>query len=345
MKAIKYTTLPLLLVALFGACTEQRDLSVASSPMLLIKNDWQPSRTNVENPMATLMIHPLSDPKTYMEDHLRKTIALDEGEYNALVFNDYMYSESETQRNHIRYRGTQGFDSFEAYATSMTGAFRALPGEVVVNNPDTLSTHSTINLTVEGKRAFILKYKNGKNGYPIMENHIEDSLEFVPCRVVHNCIVVVNLHNVKALNGSGRAKGALRGFSGSSFLASRMPGHSNVTHQFNLNGLKLQSENEGSISATFSTFGPPLDLPERRYGLEITIQYPSGREPAPFVFDVTDQLTAQIARLNAHRLSDKPIMDDILIQVEITLENDKASWDVSLDDWGDAIIVPVPFGQ
>lgn len=344
MKTINYISFLLLALAILWACTDQRDLYVKPSPMLLIKNDWEPSRTNVQNPMATLMIYPLSSNKIYMEDHLRKTLALDESDYNVLVFNDYMYSESQTQRNYIRYRGTQSFDSFEAYATSMTGAFRALPDEVVVNNPDTLSTRSTLDLTVEGKRAFALKYKNGKHRFSTAYDYIEDSLEFVPCRVVHNCVVIVNLQNVKALNGSGRAKGSLRGFSGSSFLASRMPGHSNVTHQFNLNGLKLESQNEGSISATFSTFGPPLDLPERRYELEITVQYPSGREPAPFVFDVTDQLTAQIAQLNADRLLNKPIMDDIIIRVDIKLENDKADWDVSLDDWGDAILIPVPFG-
>ncbi|CDN31942.1 hypothetical protein BN938_1862 [Mucinivorans hirudinis] len=343
MKTIKYALLLSLILSLLSGCTKQRDLYVASSPILLVKNDWQPSRTNVQNPMATLMVYPLSNPKIYMEDHRRKTLALDEGEYNVLVFNDYMYSESETQRNYIRYRGTDGFDSFEAYVTPMMSAFRAQPGEVIVNNPDTLATRSTIDLTVEGKRAFVLKYKNGKNGFSTPTNYIEDSLEFVPCRVVLNCVVIVNLHNVKALNGVGRAKGSLRGFSGSNFLASRMPGHSNVTHQFNLNGLRLQSETEGTISATFSTFGPPLDLPERKYELEITVQYPSGREPPPFVFDVTNQLTAQIARLNAERLANKPIMEDIIIRVDITLENDKADWDVSLDDWGDAIIIPVPF--
>lgn len=343
MKTIKYVTLIVLILVVFSACTKQRDLYVKSSPMLLIKNDWQPSRTNIKNPMATLMVYPLQTPKIYMEDYKRKSITLNEGEYNILAFNDYMYSETETQRNYIRYRGTNSFDSFEAYATLMASAFRALPGEVVVNNPDTLSTRSTIDLTVDDKRAFTLKYKNGKNEFSTAADYVEDSLELVPCRVVHNCVVIVNIHNVAALNGVGRAKGALRGFSGSNFLANRMPGHSNVTHQFNLNGLRVGSDNNGTISATFSTFGPPLDLPERKYELEIMVQYPSGREPSPFVFDVTNQLTAQIERLNAERLANKPIMDDIIIRVELTLENDKADWNVSLDDWGDAIIIPVPF--
>lgn len=342
---------------LWSSCTEQRDLYVSSSPMLLVKNDWKPSRTNLErsevydledytDPKATLMVYPLSNPIYCMEDHKRKTIALDQGDYSILVFNDYMYSESQTFLRNIRYRGTRAFDTFEAYTTLAGNRFKAKEGEVIVNNPDTLSTRSTMDLSIEGMKTFHLKYKNGKNGFPTSANYVEDSLLFTPCRVVHKCAVSVHVLNVKALNGVGKARASLRGFSGSVFLANRLPGHDNVTHQFSLNSLKLdpESTSDGTISAKFSTFGPPLDLPDRRYELEINVLYPSGREAPPFLFDITDQLTAQVARMNVDRLANKPIMDDIVIHVEITLDSDKGDWDVGLGDWGDDIIITVPVG-
>lgn len=355
MNIIKYAFSILLMSAILIGCTDHRDLHVVSSPMLFIENDWVPSRTNItrtggdvsedyQDPKATVVVYPLPSPIFWLEDHRYKLISLDQGEYHILVLNDYLYSENQSFLKNIRYRGTNTFDTFEAYATTMGNTFKPRAGETIVNNPDTLATRSTIDFSIEGKRTFQMKYKNGKNGFPTTPSYVEDSLLFVPCRVVHSCVVRVHALNIKALNGVGKARASLRGFSGSAFLANRMPSHSEVTHQFNLNSMVLDQDvpANGTISARFSTFGPPLDLPDRTYELEINVLYPSGREAPPFIIDVTDQLTAQIEQMNADRLADRPIMADILIQVEITLDSDKGDWDVSVDDWGDDIIITIP---
>lgn len=336
----------------FAACTDHRDLDVASLPLLLVKNDWKPSRTNLDktelddpedytDPKATVMIYPLPSPIFCLDNCRRKMFGLDQGNYHILVLNDYLYSESHSFLRYIQYRGTDQFETFEACVTTSGDVFKSRQGEVVVNNPDTLATRSTVDVTVVGQKGFHLKYKDGEHKFPAVKEHVEDSLLFIPCRVVHGCVVTVRANNIAALNGVGKVRASLRGFSGSVFLANRMPGHSNVTHQFSLNGLRVNGE-VGTISARFSTFGPPLDLPERRYELEIYVLYPSGREAPPFLFDVTDQLVPQIARMNDDRLDSKPIMDDIQINVTITLENDKGDWDVGLDDWGDETIVTIP---
>lgn len=369
IRTIKYTLQALLLAAVLTSCTDHRNLYIAAAPMLLVENDWDPSRTNqprpqdnvpegYSDPKATLVVYPLQSPIFCLENHKRKVVTLDQGEYHMLVFNDYMYSETQTFLRNIRYRNTDNFDNFEAYVTEAGSRFKARADEVIVNNPDTLSTRSTVDFSIEGKRTFHMKYKDGKGGkpnkgdknntpeFPMAQNYIEDTLQFTPCRVVHTCVVSVHTINVKALNGVGKARASLRGFSGSVFMANRLPGPSNITHQFNLNGLVLDpgSAVDGTIAARFSTFGPPFDDPDRAYELEIYVLYPSGREAPPFLIDVTEQVRPQIERMKAERLDDKPIMEDILIQVEITLESDRGDWDVSLDDWGDDIIITVPVG-
>lgn len=356
MKRILHYLIAFLVIPVLVGCMDHRDLHVVSSPLLLVKNDWTPSRTNVgrqkdnaatyTDPMATLLVYPLENPIYCLEDHERKTIPLDQGDYKILVFNDYLYSKSQNFLKNIIYTGTEDFETFEAHATTIpnTAAFRARASDVVVNNPDTLSTQSTMNLSIIGQQTHQLKYQNGVGGFDTNPNYLEDSLLFIPCRVVHNCVIYVHAINVKALNGIGKAKATIRGFAGSALLASRLPGHSNVTHQVNLNNMLLDqgSTSDGTITGSFSTFGPPLDLPDRTYELEINILFPSGRA-TQFIVDVTNQLTPQIAQMNKDRLANKPIMDDIIIRAEIALDNDQGDWDVDLDDWGDDIIITIPW--
>lgn len=338
------------------SCTDQRDLYTVTYPLLLVENNWIPSRTNLSRedfqtipsgftePMATLMIYPSAEPVVWMEDPKQKILSLAEGDYQVLVLNDYIYPDNKNFRKNIQYRGTDSFDSFEAYATPEALPFRASPGERVVKNPDTLATRSTVELGIEGRRSFRLRYKNGKISSSSSSDLIDDSLRFTPCRVVHKCNVIVRVVNIRALNGAGKVKASLRGFAGSNFLANRMPGAEPVTHHFNLNN-RIYTNGaiyDGIISGSFSTFGPPLDIPERKYELEIYVQYPSGREAPSIIFDITDQIIPQKERMMQERKKNNPIMGDLIVNVTLALENDNPDWNINVDDWGDEIIIPLP---
>lgn len=336
----------LTLIAMWHSCTDQRDLYVKSGPVILIKSDWEPSRISTDDG-ASLMIFPLPNYIHLLDNPFRTTKSLEAGGYDMLIFNGYMFSETETHLDNIYYNGSDNIETFEAVVTEKSGSekFRAKQGEIIVNNPDTLSTRSSAKLSVEGTTKYEVKYKDGHNGFPTSSNYIEDSLEFTPCRVTHNCIIKVHAINIKAINGRGIVKASLRGFAGSVFLYKRLPSHTEITHQCNLNGLIYDADSplDGTIGATFSTFGPPLDLPERTYELEINVKYPSGNE-ARFVVDVTDQIKPIIARMNQERLDNKPIMDDIVINTEITIENDNGGdFDIDVEEWGDDVIVTIPF--
>lgn len=345
MSRIMHHILLICLVLLVSSCTKQRDLYVASSPQLLISNNWNPSQCDIDNG-ATVMIHNRpSTPTELLPDALRKIIELDKGQYDLLVFNGLMYSPNETHLDNIIYRGTDKFETFESVITEMPAGsrFRAKQDEVIVDFPDILATHSTSGHDIAARRKFEMKYCDGVNGYPSNLKHIEDTVYFTPCRVTHTCQVIARVRNPKSARV---VQAKLHGFTQSVFLANRMPAHNSITHQFKLNSLKLDPDNPdmGTISSSvFTTFGPPLDLPGRRYTIDVDVLLTNSEELGMMTFDVTDQVEPIIAYLSAERLNDTPIMDTFYIYIEYELPIVVSDgMDVGVGDWGDDVIVTVP---
>lgn len=334
------------LVLLAVSCTEQRDLYVASYPQLLIANNWTPSQCDIDNG-ATVMIYdrPNTSPTELMPDALRKIIELDKGLYDILVFNGLMYTPTETHLDNIFYRGTDQFETFEAVITEMPLGyrFRAKKDEVIVNFPDILATHSTSDLNIEARKKFEMKYRDGKNGYPTSLKHIDDTICFTPCRVTHTCQVIARVRNPKSARV---VQAKLHGFAQSVLLANRLPAHDSITHQFTLNSLKLDPTDPdiGTIkSPVFNTFGPPLDLPTRRYNIDVHVLLTNSEEHTPMSFDVTDQVENAIAYLTEMRLKNQPIMDTFYIYLDFELPIVVSDGlDVGVGDWGDDIIITVP---
>ena len=339
--------LSLLAIVLFGNCTEQRDLYVASYPQLLIQNDWNPSRVSaVDGATAMIYDRPNGSPAELMIDAQRKIIELEEGWYDMLVFNGLMYSPTETHLDNIYYRGTDKFETFEAVITEMNPAkrFRAGAGEVIVNNPDVLATRSTADYDIEGRKKFEMKYRDGKNGFPTHLKYINDTISFTPCRVTLNCVVICRVKNAKSARV---VQAKLHGFSQSVFLAHRMPSHTNITHQFTLNSLRFDDLDPtvGTItSPVFTTFGPPLDLPGRRYTIDLDVLLINGEEWPKKTFDVTHQVEPFIEYLKQERVKNnpyitQPITLNLYIELPVVISD---GMDVGVKDWGDDVIVTVP---
>lgn len=346
MNTITRFTLFIYFVLLMCSCTEQRDLYVASYPQLLIKSDWNPSQCGIDNG-ATAMIYdrPHSAPTELMPDAIRKIIELDKGTYDILVYNGLMYSPTETHLDNIFYRGTDRFETFEAVITEMPPGkrFRAQNGEVTVNAPDILATRSTADHDILARKKFEMKYRDGENGFPTNPKFLDDSVFFSPCRVTHTCQVIARVRNPKSARV---VQAKLHGFSQSVFLANRLPAHNSVTHQFILNSLKHDSSDPtiGTISSpVFTTFGPPLDLPERRYTVDVNVLLTNSEELPRMTFDVTDQVEKTVAYLAAERLKNCPIMETFYIYIEFDLPIVISDgMDVGLGEWGDDIIITVP---
>lgn len=333
-------------VLLMGSCTEQRDLYVASYPQLLITSDWTPSQCVTDNG-ATAMIYdrPNASPTELMPDAVRKTVELDKGSYDLLVLNGLMYSPMETHLDNIYYRGTDQFETFEAVVTEMIPAkrFRSTSGEVIVNNPDILATRSTADHDIQARKKFEMKYQDGKNGFPTNPKYLDDSISFTPCRVTHTCQVIARVRNPQSVRV---VQAKLHGFAQSVFLANRLPAHNSITHQFTLNSLKYDPSDPaiGIVSSpVFATFGPPLDLPERRYTIDVNVLLTNSEEFPRITFDVTDQVEKAIAYLAAERLKHRPIMETFYIYIEFELPVVTSDGlDVGVGDWGNDVIISVP---
>lgn len=337
-----------LLLSLFisVSCTEQRDLYVASYPQLLILNDWNPSQVFPPNGATAMIFDEKTGQRTeIMTDANRKVIELDQGLYDILVFNGSLYHPTDALGN-ISFRGTDKFETVEAVVSEMnpTKIFRATNGEVIVNNPDILATHSTANCDIEARKKFELKYRDGKNGFPTSLKHINDTLPFTPCRITVDCIVICRVKNVKSAR---IVQAKLRGFSQSVFLANRLPSHTYITHQFTLNDRQFDDPDPtiGTIkSPMFTTFGPPLDLPERKYIIDIHTLLINGEEWPQKSFDVTDQVKPYIEFLKQERNKNNPFITQPIIiylyfELPIVISD---GMDVGVKDWGDDVIVTVP---
>lgn len=346
MRTITRIILFICFALLMNSCTEQRDLYVPSYPQLMIKNDWAPSLCDTDNG-ATAMIYdrPKMSPTELIPDAFHKIIELDKGAYDVLVYNGLMYSPKETHLDNIFYRGTDRFETFEAVITEMPPGkrFRAQKGEVVVNSPDILATRSTAGHDIHARKKFEMKYRDGVNGFPTNLKFLDDTIFFSPCRVTHTCQVIAHVRNPQSARV---VQAKLHGFSHSVFLANRMPAHNNITHQFILNSLKQDSSDPtmGTISSpVFTTFGPPLDLPERRYTVDVYVLLINSEELPLMTFDVTDQVEEAINYLTTERLKNCPIMDTFHIYIEYDLPIVISDgMDVGLGEWGDDVIITVP---
>lgn len=360
MRTVKYILLSI--VGILGVgCTEQRDLYTKAQPMVDVINDWDLARINARVDGATHMFYGRSNPKEWIQSNpYRNSYYFPEGTYDVLVFNGLFDREGRQMLANISIEGSGDFETIRAVVSEMPLAkqFRTRAGDVVVDFPDTMAIRSFPRKYISDESQYMLKYKNGKGSYPSGTNYLADSVQMTACRITHICEVYVHTINAKSINGLGVVKASLRGFVQKTYLAKRREETSGavrylrepdptsyVTHQFNLNHLRYDqgSTTDGTIQAIFSTFGPPFEDTSRVYELQIDVRYPSGKEQQ-FDFDVTGQLTAQIARMRAQRDANKSISDNIIIRIEMELELELGNWDVNLKDWGDDIIIVVPFG-
>lgn len=346
MNTIKLFALLLYFALFMASCTKQRDLYVESYPQLLITNNWTPSLCDTDNG-ATAMIYdrPNASPTEMMPDAIRKIIEVDKGLYDIMVFNGLMYNPAESHLDNIYYEGTEQFETFEAYVTEMDPArhFRASKGEAIVNFPDVLATRSTADHDIKASKKFQMKYRDGKNGFPTNLKHLDDSISFLPCRVTHTCQVIARVRNP---NSARVVQAKLHGFSQSVFLANRLPAHNSITHQFTLNNLQYDQADHtvGTISSpVFNTFGPPLDLPERRYTIDLYVLLTNSEESPKMTFDVTDQVEKAIEYLSTERLKHRPIMETFYIYLDFALPIIVSDGlDVGVGDWGTDVIITVP---
>ena len=345
---MKNSLIAIAVALLFSGCTDHRDLYSVAHPLLLIEGDWEPSlQMNDMSMNATANIYTLDNgqlvSKHYFVSPRSVTASLSGGRYHVLLFNGMMYSEQETHLDNIFFRATNQLSTFEAVVMESEGNRRLTKaaGEYIASNEMELLTSMCQPQDISGNSMFQIKYKNGR---PVQNDQVEATLLMVPMPVSYRCQVVVNLVNPRS---AYVANGSLKGFVGSVFMGARMPSHMDVTHQFRLNDLKINrgSPETGSIhSPLFVTFGPPLDMPNRKYTLELSIILVDGNEYKQ-TFDITDRIAAIIDKIKINLDTMEPIEVNLTIPIEVSVTLpvvEPADGMVGVGDWEDEEIIKVP---
>lgn len=361
MKSIQCALFALLaLVACIG-CTDQRDLYVASTPMFIIKNDWSVARLNPESATAMLFARPQPCEPMY-SDACRHKLYLEPNTYNVLVFNEVMFSPTSTNLEGINYRGTERFTTFGAYAlpTPVDPIFKPRADEVMVGYgyPEPLATRAFKEKEVLHCKQYVMKYQNGKNGFPICKDFDADSLELTPIRVTREIKVVAHVKNLKS---KFRISGTLRGLAEGVLLSTRQPDGANAAYTFDLNSAVPDPDvPDGHIivSKSFTNFGPwwNHDLTDRNYILDIVAS--RGQDIFRYSFDVSQSNGTEVTKSMGEAIvkikveedrfqkdGTPPAMEQIIIEVWFNLPavvDD--SIDVGVGDWGTDIIIPIPIG-
>lgn len=350
----------LFIVLISSGCTDHRNLHVDAKPMFIIKNDWSESKLAPES--ATVMLfHSIPQFEPMYNNALIHRLYLEPKLYDLLVFNEAMFSPSETNLEGIAYRGTEGFNTFGAYAkpSSVNSVFKSAPDEIMVGYgyPVPLAAAKYDQKEILGSKQYILKYEDGKNGFPVYSDFDADSVDMLPIRVTREVKVIAHIKNFRE---KSRVSCVLRGFAEGVLLSSRQPDGGNAAYVFDLNSARPDPEVEAGyivVSKPFATFGPwwssyPSD--RRRYVLDFVV---ANGEILNYSFDVTEYIEKVVTRSvgeaiikikaeEAKFLADGtiPKLETIIIEVWFELppiEGD-GSLDVGVGDWGSDIIVSVP---
>ncbi len=120
-----------------------------------------------------------------------------------------------------------------------------------------------------------------------------------------------------------------------------------MTHQFNLNNKTIldPETDTGTIeSPVFITFGPPLDMSDNEYTLDVRIVLVDGRVVEQ-AFDIGDQVEPFIEQVKQNLAGTRPIAYHLTIPLELELELPEAEpieGSIGIGDWGDDEVIRVP---
>ncbi|MCL2562376.1 MAG: hypothetical protein FWE10_08700 [Rikenellaceae bacterium] len=339
-------------VALAG-CDKQRDLYGISSPLLEIEGDWRFSLGIAEMRDATAMLYKddgTSGKWLFREPNVVRP-KVSRGEYDVLVFNGLMFSEQETNLDAVFFRNTDKAETFEAVAMPGTPNSRLVrsEGEYIASNDMEVFTSADGMISVEGERVFYIIYRNGERVSTNGGDHVEDELYLTPLARSYWCQIIVHLTNP---SNALSAAGSFRGFAGSAFAFSGLPSHFDVTHQLRLNDLQItkagtrgdpDDEEEGTVRTPwFVTFGPPLDVPARRYTFDLTVWLRDGQTMSK-EFEVSrEEIERIIERITEYRNGEMTTPPVIVLEFCMELPENLSGGSISVDDWGDDELITVP---
>ncbi|MDR1369007.1 MAG: DUF5119 domain-containing protein [Dysgonamonadaceae bacterium] len=282
----------LLLTVCLGlwSCDDRRDLidlgeNWEKTLAVKVKIDWSKAGINPEN--ASIWFFNASDGtpalggQPELTNDMDLTVDLPIGQYSILVFNGTV-----NDQDNIRFRGTDRYQTFEAYAYSETPAGNAaarlrtdkdadLP---FITPPNVLAVDRLELLEITGR---------------MIDRKEETVITFTPRRLVAQMDITIHFRGL-IYSAPGGHSGVVTGMANSVFLASGKTGNERASHAFSLNNRTFYPDNptDGSMSRSFLCFGlpgmiyypPQFGETNNRLLLDILLR---NGEHAGYSFDVT----------------------------------------------------------
>ncbi|MDR1369298.1 MAG: DUF5119 domain-containing protein [Dysgonamonadaceae bacterium] len=325
------------------SCDDRRDLidlgeNWEKTLAVKVKIDWNKAGINPKN--ASLWFFNASDGtsalggRPELTNDMELTVDLPIGQYSILVFNGTV-----DDQDNIRFRGTDRYQTFEAYAYSETPAGNAaarlrtdkdadLP---FITPPNVLAVDRLDLLEITAR---------------MIDQKEETVITFTPLRLVAQINITVHFRGLN-YSASGGHSGVVTGMANSVFLASGKSGNEPANHAFTLNNRTFYSDNptDGDMSRSFLCFGlpgmtyDPLQLGETTHTLLLDILLRNG-EHADYSLDVT--VTSDNDAATGLILQITPGDPVTLPEVPGIDSSDGGGFDPDVNGWGENTDVPTP---
>jgi hypothetical protein len=340
----------------FCRCDDRRDIidlgaDMSKTLLVRITIDW--SRAGIDPKNASIWLFNADDgslalsgrPELTNETEL--TIHLPRGQYSILVFNG-----TTNDHDSIRFRGTDGYQTFEAYAYNETppsenaaAYMRANEDRTCIAPPDLLAAAHLDRLEITSR---------------MIEQKETVAITFTPLRLVSQIHVTVHFRDLLYSATSGHS-GMITGMAGSVFLVSGKTGDKEVCQAFTLNNRVFYSgsSTDGTMSRMLSCFGLPkmtyypLSTGETSHALWLNVRLRNG-EYMDFNFNVTGGLTIvegddatiglnlSVVKGDGNTLFPPEIRDPVTLPEVPETDLPGGGFDPDVDGWGENTDVPIP---
>lgn len=364
------------LLALFSC--ERRHLveGYQTTALIPINIDWSDAKLDPDDDpdddvySASAWFFPDDTSQTVIQKRLTDasggTVELPVGTYSVLIFNNTVSDFS-----NIQFRGTDSFDTFEAYSGADTKSvfYSKSDATEVTSKPEilaswsitdfevteemvttsrtidlstlvtaTASTSTDITASTSTKTSTTLSTKAAATR--TTEENLATLTSVKPQLVVDTASVVVH---VQGLNNASSASGTHTGLASSVFMASGTTSDDQITHSFTLSDRSYYdgSSSDGTVSASYRSFGRHSDRDDLSHSMSIDFTLNDDSSHPTQEFDITDQVHStddRLGLLTTVGLSDSDTDHTIVLP---DVDTDSDGFSIGLDDWDTEVDIPL----
>lgn len=313
----------------FSSCDTRREIYEDDTISVNVTLNWEP--VGIRPVGTTLWFFPHTKgraPKVLRTNGLKDCINLPRDLYSVLVFN-----ETESDHDYISFRGTDRYETFEAYVSPIPNA--TVQSEPIYDMPDMLAVARMEKLDLR------------RIAHPVTEEPVY--LTFVPIPLVLVGTLDVYLYGMD--NVRLRSSGAtLSGMAQSINLATEKVSDSGITHSFGFSNHQFTegSFTDGTITTNFWTFGACTNA-SVPCNVTLYLGLRDGTAFTPIVRNISNQMRASGFKTRVHytlriEFGTGAIADDPIITIPYVPDNEESGsgFDATIDDWGEETEITIP---